>query len=107
MDKNGVHAPDKASAQSCRDLLPNNFEIIEDEEMNLIDLKTPIGTDSCMESHLEKKIIRHRREIRSLSKKSHLHECFTLPRSCALACKVTHLMRTTPPFATEDVSLCF
>ena len=27
----------------------------------------------------------------------HLHECFTLLRSCASACKVTHLMRTIPP----------
>ena len=28
---------------------------------------------------------------------THLHECFTLLRSCASACKVTHLMRTIPP----------
>ena len=28
---------------------------------------------------------------------THLDECFTLLRSCASACKVTHLMRTTPP----------
>ena len=32
-----------------------------------------------------------------LSDMTHLHECFTLLRSCASACKVTHLMRTIPP----------
>ena len=32
---------------------------------------------------------------------THLHECFTLLRSYASACKVTHLMRTTPPEQLE------
>ena len=43
------------------------------------------------------KLTRLRKEIRKLSEMTHLHECFTLLRSCASACKVTHLMRTIPP----------
>ena len=31
-----------------------------------------------------------------LSEMKHLHECFTLLRSCASACKMTHLMRAVP-----------
>ena len=46
---------------------------------------------------MEEKLTRLRKEISSLSEMTHLHECFTLLRSCASACKVTHLMRTMPP----------
>ena len=60
-------------------------------------LKTPIGTDSFVESYLDERLGRQRGEIKSLSDMTHLHECFTLLRSCASACKVTHLMRTIPP----------
>ena len=50
-----------------------------------------------MEKYLKEKLIHLRREICSLSEMTHLHECFTLLRSCVSACKVTHLMRTIPP----------
>ena len=65
--------------------------------MDFIYLKTPIGSDSFVETYLDKRLARLRREINSLSEMRHLHECFTLLRSCASACKVTHLMRTIPP----------
>ena len=90
LTKMSVHAPDSASAQLCRELMPGNIEIIKDEEMNFIYLKTPIGTDKFVEDYLDKKMIRLRREINSLSEMSHMHECFTLLRSCASACKVKH-----------------
>ena len=60
-------------------------------------LKTPIGSDEFVKSYLEKKLTRLKEEINMLSEMTHLHECFTLLRSCASACKVTHLMRTIPP----------
>ena len=41
--------------------------------------------------------MRLRSEVNSLSEMAHLHGCFTLLCSCASACKVTHLMQTTPP----------
>jgi len=95
--KMSVHAPNAHSAKLCRELLPSTMEVCEDEEMNFVYLKTPIGTDDFVESYLEKKLARLRTEIRSVSEMTHLHECFTLLRSCASACKVTHLMRTVPP----------
>ena len=70
--------------------------MIIDEEMSILCLKTPIGTDNFVENYLDKKLARLRREIKSLSEMTHLDECFTLLRSCASACKVTHLMRTVP-----------
>ena len=60
-------------------------------------LKSPIGSDDFVEGYLEGKFIRLRKEIGMLSEMTHLHECFTLLRSCASASKVTHLMRTVPP----------
>ena len=95
--KMSVHVPNPASAELCRRILPNNVDIIEDEEMNFVYLKTPIGANDFVQSYLEKKLARLREEIESLSEMTHLHECFTLLRSCASACKVTHLMRTIPP----------
>ena len=65
--------------------------------MNFVWLKTQIGADDFFETYLEKKLVHLREEISKLSEMTHLHECFTLLRSCASACKVTHLMRTTPP----------
>ena len=65
--------------------------------MNFVYLRTPIGTNDFVESYLEEKLCHLREEIKRLSQMSHLHECFTLLRSCASACKVTHLMRTIPP----------
>ena len=73
------------------------MKIIKDEEMNFVFLKTSIGTDGFVNDYLEGKLTRLREEIRRLSDMTHLHECFTLLRSCASACKVTHLMRTIPP----------
>ena len=91
-----VHAPNFTSAQLCRELIPN-IDVIEDQDMNFVYLKTPIGSDSFVWSYLEKKLARLDNEINLLSEMTHLHECFTLLRSCASACKVTHLMRTIPP----------
>ena len=94
--KMSVHAPNPTSAKLCQNLLPN-IKVIEDSEMNFVYLKSPIGSDKFVESYLQEKLERLRSEINSLSEMTHLHECFTLLRSCASACKVTHLMRTTPP----------
>ena len=99
--KMSVHAPNSASALSCRQLLPDYIEIVEDETMSFVYLKTPIGTDSFVENYLDEKLTRLQEEINSLSEMTHLHECFTLLRSCASACKVTHLMRTIPPSQLE------
>ena len=60
-------------------------------------LNTPIGSNAFVEKCLDKKLTRLKEEISMLSEMTHLHECFTLLRSCASACKVTHLMRTKPP----------
>ena len=73
------------------------YEKCEDEDMNFVYLKTPIGTDEFVEEYLEEKLVNLRKEIQRLTEMKHLHECFTLLRSCASACKVTHLMRTVPP----------
>ena len=99
--KMSVHAPDPECAQLCKQLLPDNIKVVE-EGMNFVYLKTPIGTDRFVESYLEEKMIRLREEINLLSEMSHLHECFTLFRSCASACKVTHLIRTIPPLQLEN-----
>ena len=95
--KMSVHALNSVSAELCKQLLPKNITVVENEEMNLVYLKTPIGTDKFVESYLEEKLVRLRKEIDLLSEMTHLHECFTLLRSCSSACKVTHLMRTVPP----------
>ena len=65
--------------------------------MNFVYLKTTIGKDEFVENYLEAKLKQLRKEVATLSQMKHLHECFTLLRSCAAACKVTHLMRTIPP----------
>ena len=95
-----VNAPDSATAQLCKQLLPGDIRIVEDG-MNFVSLKASIGTDRFVEGYLEEKMIRLRKEINLLSEMSHLHECFTLLRSCASACKVTHLMRTIPPLQLQ------
>ena len=95
--KMSAYAPDSATAQICRDLLPKQLVVHEHEDMNFVYLKTPIGNDSFVEDYLEEKLCRLKKEINRLSEMTHLHECFTLLRSCASACKVTHLMRTVPP----------
>ena len=100
--KMSVHSPNSESTKLCKQLLPDKIKIIEDKDMNFVYLKTPIGTDKFVESYLQEKMIRLRREIKSLSEMSHLHECFTLLRSCASACKVTHLMRTIPPHQLKE-----
>ena len=92
-----IYAPNSASAQECRNLLPAQIEVHEDEDMNFVYLKSPIGTDAFVEKYLDGKLAQLRSEIRRLSEMKHLHECFTLLRSCAGACKVTHLIRTVPP----------
>ena len=88
--KMSVHAPNSVSAEVCRQLLPKNITVVEDEEMNLVYLKTPIGTDKFVESYLEEKLVRFRKEIDLRNEMTNLHECFTLLRSCSSACKVTH-----------------
>ena len=95
--KMSVHAPNATTAQLCRALLPEDLDVVENEEMNFIYLKTPIGSNNFVNEYLEKKLSRLEKEVRLLSEMTHLHECFTLLRSCASACKVTHLMRTIPP----------
>ena len=92
-----LHAPNATNAQLCRDLLPSTIKVIDDEEMTFAYVKTPIGSNEFVQSYLEKKCTQLQREINLLSEMTHLHECFTLLRSCASAYKVTHLMRTTPP----------
>ena len=92
-----VHAPNAVCADACRRLLPDNIEVIEDMDMNFVYLKTPIGTDAFVQSYLDQKLARLQKEVQALSEMTHLHECFTLLRSCASACKVTHFMRTIPP----------
>ena len=82
---------------SCRELLPSEIQVIENENLNFVYLKTPKGEDAFVEKYLEEKLTQLRREISALSEMTHLHGCFTLLRSCASACKVTHLMRTIPP----------
>ena len=100
--KMSVHAPTEASAESCRRLLPKSVKIVEDQEMNFVYLQTPIGADAFVQSYLEKKLARLRSEISSPSEMTHLHECFTLLRSCESACVVTHLLRTIPPHQLKE-----
>ena len=61
--KMSIHAPNAESARLCRSLLPDVIEVIENEEMSFVYLKTPIGSDSFVESYLEEKLIRLRKEI--------------------------------------------
>ena len=63
--KMSVYAPDAASAQMCKEKLPSQLEIFEDEDMNFVYLKTPIGTKEFVESYLEKRLCRLREEISS------------------------------------------
>ena len=41
--KMSVHAPNAVSAKLCRRLLPSAVRVIEDEKLNFVYLKTPIG----------------------------------------------------------------
>ena len=105
--KMSVHAPNASSAKLCRELLPSEIQVIENENPNFVSLKTPIGEDEFVEKYLEEKLTLLRRDISALSEMKHLFESFTLLRSCAPACKVTHLMRTIDanytPKATRKV----
>ena len=92
-----VHTPNAKLAEECRLLLPSSLEIHESDDMNFVYLKSPIGSDAFVEDFLQGKLNRLREEIKRLIQMTHLHECFTLLRSCASACKVTHLTRTIPP----------
>ena len=42
--KMSVYAPNSETAQICRDLLPNQLAIHEDEDMNFVYLKPRLGT---------------------------------------------------------------
>ena len=95
--KMSVHTPNTECAQLYTALFLQKIKVIENEEMNFVYLKTPIGSDNFVKCYLEKLLARLEKEVNLPSEMTHLHECFTLLRSCALACKVTHLMRTIPP----------
>ena len=73
--KMSVYAPDSATAQVCRDLLPKQLLIHEDENVNFVYLKTPIGNDSFVEEYLEERLCRLRQEINRLNEMTHLQEC--------------------------------
>ena len=89
--KMSAYAPTPATARLCRELLPKDVVVFEDAEMNLVWMKTPIGSEGFVEKYLDGKLVRLREEIKLLSEMTHLHECFTLLRICAAACKVTTL----------------
>ena len=48
-NKMSVHSPSTASAKNCRRLLPSTLQIIDDEEMNFVYLKTPVVSDKFVE----------------------------------------------------------
>ena len=57
-------------ARSCSPAISG----IDDEEMNFVYLKTPIGSNKFVESYLEKKLTRLKMEVNLLSEMTHLHE---------------------------------
>ena len=61
--KMSLYAPNAALARECRQLLSNNLEIHEDEDMNFVYLKSPIGSNDFVETYLEGKLTRLRGEI--------------------------------------------
>ena len=71
--KMSIHAPNAETDCLCRSLFPDAIDIIENEEMNFVYLKTPIGSDNFVESYLEKKLLRLRKEIELLREMTHLH----------------------------------
>ena len=85
LSKMSIHEPNEESAHQCKDLLGSRIEVTEDPQMNFVYLKTPIGADSFVETYLGETLVRRRKEIESLSEMTHLHECFTLLRSCSSA----------------------
>ena len=95
--KMSVHAPNTGCAQVYTALLLQKEKVFENEDMNFVYLKTPIGSDNFVKCYLEKQLARREKEVNLPSEMTHLHECFALLRSCALACWVTHLMQTIPP----------
>ena len=100
--KMDAHAPNAVAAEECRRLLPEGVEVHHNEEMNFVWLKAPIGSDKFVKEQLECKLRVLQGEVEMVSEFPHLHECFTLLRSCTSSCKVTHLMRTIPSTQLEQ-----
>ena len=69
--------------------------------MDIIMLKTPVGTDKFVMDQLDLKLIAIKTTIRKISSMPFKMEAFTLVRNCLTLCKVTHLMRTIPPRQIE------
>ena len=69
--------------------------------MNLIFLRTPIGTDELVEAELEKKLRTLEEKVRAIREMLFKMEAFTLLKACWSRCRVVHLMRTLPPRQTQ------
>ena len=82
-------------ADGCRRVFPKDLRI--HGIMNIIWLKTPIGTDEFVHEQLKIKAEELKETIIKISKMPFKMEAFTLMRNCLTQCKVTHLMRTIPP----------
>ena len=76
-------------------MFPKDVKIHGD--MNIVWLKTPIGTDEFLHEQMKIKAQELKETIIKISKMPFKMEAFTLMRNCLTQCKVTHLMRTTPP----------
>ena len=99
LSKCHAYAPNSKIADLCRELFPTGVQIHED--MNIIMLKTAIGSDQFVKEQLEVKLGHLKSTIRKISKLPFTMEGFTLLRNCLTQCKVTHLMRTIPPKQIE------
>ena len=101
-DKCKVYTRDNDAATLASPL----FEVISGEiEVHanfwMTYLKVPLGPDAWVQEQLREKLRELETLVEKLSGMPYRHEAFTLMRSCADRCKVTHLMRTLPPRQSE------
>ena len=85
--------------EHCKNMSTPGFanKVSFHETLDMVYLKTPIGSAKFVSSWLASKIDELSSIIRAISQMPYRHEACNLLRSCASECRVTYLMRILPP----------
>ena len=96
-----LYAPNEEVANECRKLFADVKGIKIHDNLNIIFLNTPIGSDEFVEEWLRNKLKDLKEKIDHIVEMPYKMEAFSILRACLSECKVVHLMRSLPPRQTR------
>ena len=101
-----VWCPSAEVYDSCSDSFADGVNVhptMDDMEV----LGAPIGSDSFVETQLDKKLVELEATVNAVAALPYKHEACSLLQHCASQCKVVHLLRTIPPRLTTPFARKF